>query len=104
MSNKKARRDPIDFHVRLRGEGSDRIDDLELPRSAALSSHQHPRVLSVLVRGDTISADFFKECDALTADRRGNGHIRCECVNDVACRCEGARARGGAAIAGTVEC
>jgi hypothetical protein len=66
MSNKRARCDPIDFRIQLQEkEGSDRIE-LELPRSTPLTADQHPRVLSVRVLGDTVPAEFFQGCSALT--------------------------------------
>jgi hypothetical protein len=64
MSNKRARCDPIDIRIQKQ-KGSDRIE-LELNRSTPLTADQRPRVLSVRVLGDTVPAEFFQGCDALT--------------------------------------
>jgi hypothetical protein len=73
MSNKKARCDPIDFHVRLRWEEG---IDLKLPRSTPLTADQRPRVLSVRVLGDTVPDEFFKGCHALTEADLGTELVR----------------------------
>jgi hypothetical protein len=74
MSNKRARCDPIDFRVQLQ-EGSGRIA-LELSRSTPLTADQRQRVLSVRVLGDTVPAEFFKGCHALTDVEMGTELVR----------------------------
>jgi hypothetical protein len=74
MSNKRARCDPIDFRVQLQ-EGSGRVE-LELSRSTPLTADQRPRVLSVRVLGDTVPAEFFKDCTGLTEVELGTELVR----------------------------
>jgi hypothetical protein len=74
MSNKRARCDSIDFRVQLQ-EGSGRIE-LELSRSTPLTADQRQRVLSVRVLGDTVPAEFFKGCYALTGVEMGTELVR----------------------------
>jgi hypothetical protein len=56
----------VDFHIWLAGESESDLVSLKLPRTAALTAEQRPRVLCVDVLGDDVPNNFFEDCTAMT--------------------------------------